>query len=115
EPLPEPLDTLLEQGSDARVLSDQNDIESALTASLELSADERSVFDNIEARSENVINELSMINETIETKFDLARAYIDMSDKEEAQRILQEIVADGDEQQRAMAASLLTATKVASL
>ncbi len=47
----------------------------------------------------------------VETKLDLARAYMDMEDLEGAQDILQEIVAEGNEQQQKEAQALLQSMK----
>lgn len=43
----------------------------------------------------------------VETKIDLARAYLDMEDKEGAREILEEIINEGDEQQKQNAQDLL--------
>jgi len=43
----------------------------------------------------------------VETKLDLARAYMDMEDLEGAKDILQEIVAEGNEQQKSEAEALI--------
>jgi pilus assembly protein FimV len=43
----------------------------------------------------------------IATKLDLARAYIEMGDKESAKGILEEVVGEGNEEQRAEAGELL--------
>lgn len=43
----------------------------------------------------------------VETKIDLAKAYLDMEDKEGAREILEEIINEGDEQQKESAKSLL--------
>lgn len=43
----------------------------------------------------------------VQTKFDLAKAYQEMGDKEGAREILQEVIADGDGEQKAAAQSLL--------
>eukprot|EP00656_Telonema_subtile_P004864 TRINITY_DN1221_c0_g1_i4.p1 TRINITY_DN1221_c0_g1~~TRINITY_DN1221_c0_g1_i4.p1 ORF type:complete len:104 (-),score=23.65 TRINITY_DN1221_c0_g1_i4:203-514(-) len=44
----------------------------------------------------------------VETKLDLARAYMDMDDLDGAKDILQEIVSEGNEQQKAEAEALIT-------
>lgn len=41
------------------------------------------------------------------TKLDLARAYMDMGDEDGARQILEEVVADGSEEQKAEAGALL--------
>jgi len=43
----------------------------------------------------------------VETKLDLARAYVDMDDKESARRLLEEIVAEGSSRQQQEATALL--------
>lgn len=43
----------------------------------------------------------------VSTKLDLAKAYVEMGDKEGAREILQEVVQDGDEQQQSDAKALL--------
>jgi pilus assembly protein FimV len=45
----------------------------------------------------------------VQTKFDLAKAYQEMGDKESAREILKEVIAEGDAQQQAEAKSLLEA------
>ena len=45
----------------------------------------------------------------VQTKFDLAKAYQEMGDKESAREILKEVVAEGDAQQQAEAKALLEA------
>jgi pilus assembly protein FimV len=47
----------------------------------------------------------------IDTKLDLARAYIDMGDPDGAKNILDEVVQDGNEQQQAEARKLLAQIK----
>ena len=43
----------------------------------------------------------------VSTKLDLAKAYVEMGDKEGAREILQEVVQDGDNQQQSDAKTLL--------
>ena len=43
----------------------------------------------------------------VETKIDLAKAYLDMEDTEGAREILEEIINEGDEQQKESAKTLL--------
>lgn len=45
----------------------------------------------------------------VETKIDLARAYLDMEDKEGAREILEEVINEGDEQQKDNAKTMLAA------
>ena len=45
----------------------------------------------------------------VETKIDLARAYLDMEDKEGAREILEEVINEGDEQQKENAKAMLAA------
>lgn len=49
--------------------------------------------------------------EEVNTKLDLAKAYLEMGDKEGAREILQEILNEGDDQQQAEARGLLTDTE----
>jgi pilus assembly protein FimV len=46
--------------------------------------------------------------QNVQTKFDLAKAYQEMGDKEGAREILREVVQEGDAEQRTAAQSLLT-------
>lgn len=59
--------------------------------------------------SNDIDNELEFLADTDEvaTKLDLARAYMDMGDKEGAKEILEEVAAEGDEQQRKEADELI--------
>jgi pilus assembly protein FimV len=43
----------------------------------------------------------------VQTKFDLAKAYQEMGDKEGAREILQEVIAEGDPEQKAAARKVL--------
>jgi pilus assembly protein FimV len=43
----------------------------------------------------------------VQTKFDLAKAYQEMGDKEGAREILQEVIAEGDAEQKAAAQKVL--------
>jgi pilus assembly protein FimV len=45
----------------------------------------------------------------VQTKFDLAKAYQEMGDKEGAREILQEVIAEGDAEQKAAAQKVLEA------
>ena len=43
----------------------------------------------------------------VATKLDLAKAYVEVSDKENAKTILDEVLVEGDEEQRKQAQTLL--------
>jgi len=60
--------------------------------------------------SNDIDNELEFLADTDEvaTKLDLARAYMDMGDKEGAKEILEEVAAEGDEPQRKDAEELIS-------
>jgi pilus assembly protein FimV len=60
-----------------------------------------------EASSGEVMDFGSELDDPVTTKIDLARAYIDMGDKEGAREILQEALAEGNTEQKATAESLL--------
>jgi pilus assembly protein FimV len=47
------------------------------------------------------------LREEVNTKLDLARAYLEMGDREGAREILQEVLGEGDTQQKAEAAQLM--------
>jgi pilus assembly protein FimV len=47
------------------------------------------------------------LREEVNTKLDLARAYMEMGDREGAREILQEVLGEGDLQQKAEANKLL--------
>lgn len=59
-----------------------------------------------ESAGENVFAELTDMDQC-ETKLDLAKAYADMEDEDSAREILQEVLAGGNERQRAEASALL--------
>ena len=48
--------------------------------------------------------------DAVGTKLDLAKAYIDMGDMESASSILDEVIDEGDEEQKSQAQSLLKQT-----
>lgn len=95
------LDVDLDSELDALLNSSDNDIELE-----ESSADEEG------ASMDEDFDELAGLNllegaDEVETKLDLARAYMDMEDFEGAKDILQEIVAEGSDAQKAEAESLI--------
>ncbi|RMD68217.1 MAG: Motility protein FimV, partial [Gammaproteobacteria bacterium] len=45
--------------------------------------------------------------ETVDVRLELARAYLDMGDKEEARKLLEEAMEEGDERQKQEARELL--------
>jgi len=90
----------LETNMPALDLADSSDehVAEAGTAGVDLAADD----DDFDA-------ELDFLSDSDEvaTKLDLARAYMDMGDKEGAKEILQEVVAEGDDQQKQDAEALV--------
>ena len=52
----------------------------------------------------------NLIISSVQTKLDLARAFLDLGDAEGARGILEEVVAEGNERQREEAESLLSNT-----
>lgn len=99
------LDADLDSELDALLNSADNDIELE-----ESSADEEG------ASMDEDFDELAGLNllegaDEVETKLDLARAYMDMEDFDGAKDILQEIVAEGSDEQKAEAESLIQAIK----
>jgi pilus assembly protein FimV len=72
-------------------------------------------FDNVnldldiapEASSGDVIDFGAELDDPVTTKIDLARAYIDMGDKEGAREILHEALSEGSDEQKSTAESLL--------
>jgi pilus assembly protein FimV len=66
------------------------------------------VFDEFDAGDDEVDGFESIVDsESVATKLDLARAYIDMGDSEGAREMLEEVLQEGDAQQQADAKSLL--------
>ena len=53
---------------------------------------------------------LPVTEEDVETKLDLARAFLDLGDTEGARSILEEVVSEGNDRQRGEAESLLQNT-----
>lgn len=72
-------------------------------------ADAGAVGVDLAADDEDFDAELDFLSDSDEvaTKLDLARAYMDMGDKEGAKEILQEVVAEGDDQQKQDAEELV--------
>ncbi len=54
-----------------------------------------------------VVGEEGPGDDEVNTKLDLARAYVEMGDEEDAREILKEVLAEGDEQQRREAQEIL--------
>ncbi len=59
------------------------------------------------ASRETGLSDLTMDEDTIGTRLDLARAYVDMGDPEGARSMLDEVLAEGNEAQREEARKLL--------
>ncbi len=86
--------------------SDSNDdqmFDAALTGIPE--ADEPYTFDSDEDEDEGL--DFLADTDEVATKLDLARAYIDMGDRDGAKDILDEVVSEGDEKQRQEAEELI--------
>jgi len=99
--LDEDLEASLDSELDALLNSDDND----------LVLEEDSV-DEEDASVDEDFDELAGLNllegaDEVETKLDLARAYIDMEDLEGAKDILEEIVVEGSDEQKGEAQSLI--------
>jgi pilus assembly protein FimV len=79
------------------------------TDDLDFSADALSADGDVVAENE-LEAELDFLADTdeVSTKLDLARAYIDMGDKEGAKDILEEVVQDGSDEQKQEAEELLS-------
>jgi len=78
-----------------------------LGSDLELDETESSADENASADEDFDISELSEDLDEIGTKLDLAKAYIDMGDHEGARSILEEVKAEGNDEQQQEAESLL--------
>ncbi|MGH1463468.1 MAG: FimV/HubP family polar landmark protein [Neptuniibacter sp.] len=97
------LDADLDSELDALLNSADNDIELEESSADEGGASMDEDFDELAG-----LNLLEGADE-VETKLDLARAYMDMEDFDGAKDILQEIVAEGSDEQKAEAESLIQA------
>jgi pilus assembly protein FimV len=96
-----------------------HDLEADLDSELDalLSSNDDIELDELSAEEENVsededFDELAGLNllegaDEVETKLDLARAYLDMEDLEGAKDILEEIVSEGSEKQKTEAQALI--------
>jgi pilus assembly protein FimV len=98
------LDVLDELVSDADGVADSNH---DLVSLYELGADDLPAFGDIDL--DNLGEDLDFLSGTdeSETKLDLARAYIDMDDKDGAREILQEVLEEGTDQQKGDASKLM--------
>jgi pilus assembly protein FimV len=76
--------------------------------SLDLGEAEASVAAEPELPAETPAEAQDELWAEVNTKLDLARAYIEMGDKEGAREILQEVLAEGNSQQAAEANKLLS-------
>ncbi|WP_119395601.1 FimV/HubP family polar landmark protein [Salinibius halmophilus] len=109
EPEEQVKDAELDMGLDFGDLdADFDELSSELEASMndpvQVSSD---APDSLDDDSDDDFGILSSADE-FGTKLDLARAYIDMEDVESARDILQEVIADGDDEQKSQAQSLLS-------
>lgn len=88
------------QHADSNILSRDSSL-SDLKSEMEIPAYEsEEITDPVAGEKDAEWNE-------VETKIDLARAYLDMEDKEGAREILEEVVNEGDEQQKENAKAML--------
>ena len=65
-------------------------------------------FSGLDLDLDGSAEELGNLDE-VSTKLDLARAYLEMGDKEGAREILQEVIAEGNQEQKSNAQSLMAA------
>lgn len=103
--LADDLDSSLESDFAGLEIEDSLDAGDALEDDLDLSADFGS--DNLPDASEDEDLVIAAEANSMSTKLDLARAYMDMGDEDGARQILEEVVADGSEEQKAEAGALL--------
>lgn len=64
-------------------------------------------LEEIEHQGEEYGQQDALDQEAVETKLDLVRAYIEMDDQEEARRILDEILSEGNDEQKQKAEELI--------
>lgn len=88
---------------------DLGDDLAALDISLGDEGDEAVAEELLSEPSNELSNELEFLadSDEVATKLDLARAYMDMGDKEGAREILEEVVNEGDDSQQAEAQELI--------
>ena len=89
-----------------------SELEALLNSSDDIELEELAAEDE-DVSADDDFDELAGLNllegaDEVETKLDLARAYMDMDDLDGAKDILQEIVSEGNEQQKAEAEALIT-------
>ncbi len=104
------------QEGDSAVQEDMEpemDMELELEAGEEESKDELDMFDDEDAEEELDIptDDLFEDEDAVATKLDLARAYLDMGDPDGARTMLEEVVQEGNEEQKAQAQELLDGMK----
>jgi pilus assembly protein FimV len=107
----DPLGSPVAEPADEPELSGLDDFDTGSTEDVTLdsfdSLDEDFSFDDDDASLDDIDEEaLSDIDE-VGTKLDLARAYVDMGDVDGAKEILNEVIADGNDEQRGKAETLL--------
>jgi len=110
-------DSLPKTPSDAEVTEEltsniEHDLDAELDGELEAllnSTDNDIALEETVLEDEPVLDSLGLLDgaDEVETKLDLARAYIDMDDAEGAKDILQEILQEGNEAQKAEATGLM--------
>jgi len=96
--------------SDASEISlELDDSDAALdTAEVDSEEDDLDLFDN-EVDFDDLDDDFPELD-AVGTKLDLAKAYIDMGDMESASSILNEVIDEGDDEQKSQAQSLLEQT-----
>ncbi|MEP5566994.1 MAG: FimV/HubP family polar landmark protein [Halioglobus sp.] len=103
--LADDLDSGLESDFAGLEIEDSLDAGDALEDDLDLSADFGA--DSLPDASDDEDLVIAAEANSMSTKLDLARAYMDMGDEDGARQILEEVVADGSEEQKAEAGELL--------
>ncbi|MGS2717634.1 FimV/HubP family polar landmark protein [Eionea flava] len=69
--------------------------------------DELSLPVDIQGIEEDIDDEFETVDGEVDTKLDLAQAYLDMGDLEGAEDLLKEVMEEGDENQKSAAEKLL--------
>ncbi len=103
-------DDSLELEDDSLELEDDSlELEDDVDNSLATEGDELDLLDDDDLDFDDLEDDFPELD-AVGTKLDLAKAYIDMGDMESASSILNEVIDEGDEEQKSQAQSLLDQT-----
>lgn len=100
-------ETASEPGAETPVADPSDSLDDSF---VDIKLDEDDALDDLDSLEDDMSDDLGLLgnSDEVATKLDLARAYIDMGDAEGAREMLEEVLSEGNEEQKQDATELLS-------